>query len=129
MASRWHIGGHVCSATRAALTLEVGCTLTSTSAEKKVHTLSQLGRSLKRTLEKVTEGKTMWFRAEIAKISQSPAGHMYLELVEEENGQRLAAMRGTLWSSQAANIRQKLGADADRILSSGTEIVFCGSVL
>ena len=70
----------------------------------------------------------MWFRAEIAKISQSPAGHVYLELVEEENGQRLAAMRGTLWSSQAASIRQKLGADADRILSSGTEIVFCGSV-
>ena len=45
---------------------------------KKIYTLSQLGESLKRTLEKVTEGQAFWFKAEIAKLSTSPSGHCLL---------------------------------------------------
>lgn len=95
---------------------------------KKIYTLSQLGESLKRTLEKVTEGQAFWFKAEIAKLSTSPSGHVYLELVEEQRGERLASMRGTLWKSQHAEVREALGEAADQILSKGSEIVFRGHV-
>ena len=70
----------------------------------------------------------MWFRAEIAKITKSPAGHVYLELVEEMNGQRLAMMRGTIWKSQHDRVRDTLGESADQVLAHGSEIVFSGSV-
>ena len=70
----------------------------------------------------------MWFKAEIAKMSQSPSGHLYLELVEEAQGQRLAMMRGTIWKTQHAAIRSELGAAADQVLAKGSEIVFNGKV-
>ena len=98
------------------------------SEPKKIYTLSQLGESLKRTLEQVTHGRTMWFKAEIAKLSKSPSGHVYLELVEEAQGQRLAMMRGTIWKAQHAAIRKELGEAADQVLAKGTEIVFTGQV-
>ena len=102
--------------------------MTEDSSNKKIYTLSQLGESLKRTLEQVTHGRVMWFRAEIAKITKSPAGHVYLELVEEMNGQRLAMMRGTIWKSQHDRVREALGESADQVLAHGSEIVFSGSV-
>ena len=95
---------------------------------KKIYTLSQLGESLKRTLEQVTYGRAMWFRAEIASLTKSPAGHVYLELVEEHQGQRMASMRGTLWKAQHAEVRKSLGDAADTILAKGSEIVFSGRV-
>ena len=98
------------------------------SEPKKIYTLSQLGESLKRTLEQVTHGRTMWFKAEIAKLSKSPSGHVYLELVEESQGQRLAMMKGTIWKAQHAAIRKELGEAADQVLAKGTEIVFTGQV-
>ena len=108
--------------------MEVGLALSDASDERKIYTLSQLGESLKRTLERVTSERALWFKAEIAKISQSPAGHMYLELVEEAQGQRLAVMRGTLWKSQLAAVREALGDATSQVLSRGTEIVFSGRV-
>ena len=100
----------------------------SEASDKKIYTLSQLGESLKRTLEQVTHGRDLWFKAEIAKLSTSPSGHVYLELVEEHRGQRLAVMRGTLWKGQLAVVREALGEAADQILARGTEIVFRGKV-
>ena len=100
----------------------------SEALDKKIYTLSQLGESLKRTLEQVTQGRDLWFKAEIAKLSTSPSGHVYLELVEEHRGQRLAVMRGTLWKGQLAVVREALGEAADQILARGTEIVFRGKV-
>ena len=108
--------------------MEVGLALSDASDERKIYTLSQLGESLKRTLERVTSDRALWFKAEIAKISQSPAGHMYLELVEEAQGQRRAVMRGTLWKSQLATVREALGDATSQVLSRGTEIVFSGRV-
>jgi exodeoxyribonuclease VII large subunit len=102
--------------------------LSQDSEPKKIYTLSQLGESLKRTLEQVTHGRTMWFKAEIAKLSKSPSGHVYLELVEEARGQRLAMMKGTIWKAQHAAIRKELGEAADQVLAKGTEIVFTGQV-
>lgn len=96
--------------------------------EKTIYSLSQLGRSLKRTLEQVTAGKVMWFRAEIAELSRSGAGHLYLSLVEEQAGKPVAKMKATIWQGQLRNIRQELGDLADQVLSEGSEIVFSGQV-
>jgi len=95
---------------------------------RKIYSLSQLGESLKRTLEQVTLGREFWFKAEIAKLTTSPSGHMYLELVEEAEGVRLASMRGTLWKSQRAKVLESLGESAQHILSPGTEIVFTANI-
>lgn len=100
----------------------------SQSAEKTIYTLSQLGESLKRTLERVTEGRALWFKAEISKLTTGPTGHVYLDLVEEKDGRRLAVMRGTLWRGQADVVKAKLGDNADQILQAGSEIVFSGRV-
>ena len=108
--------------------MEVGGTLSAPSEERKIYTLSQLGESLKRTLEQVTQGRVMWFKAEIAKLTSSPSGHVYLELVEEVENKRLAVMRGTLWKSQHHVVREALGEAADQVLTAGTEIVFSGRV-
>ena len=108
--------------------MEVGSTLSTETEERKIYTLSQLGESLKRTLEQVTQGRALWFKAEIAKLSKSPSGHVYLELVEEVNGSRMAVMRGTIWKSQYVAVRESLGEATDQVLSAGTEIVFSGRV-
>lgn len=108
--------------------MEVGSTLSAETEERKIYTLSQLGESLKRTLEQVTQGRALWFKAEIAKLSKSPSGHVYLELVEEVNGSRMAVMRGTIWKSQHVAVRESLGDATDQVLSAGTEIVFSGRV-
>jgi exodeoxyribonuclease VII large subunit len=108
--------------------LEVGFPLSASAEERKIYTLSQLGESLKRTLEQVTQGRALWFKAEISKITSSPSGHVYLDLVEEVDGQRLAVMRGTLWKSQHAVVREALGDAADHVLAAGSEIVFSGRV-
>lgn len=102
--------------------------MSAETEERKIYTLSQLGESLKRTLEQVTQGRALWFKAEIAKLSKSPSGHVYLELVEEVNGSRMAVMRGTIWKSQHVAVRESLGEATDQVLSAGTEIVFSGRV-
>ena len=108
--------------------MEDRVTLTSPLEDRKIYSLSQLGESLKRTLEQVTQDRLLWFKAEIAKRSTSPSGHVYLELVEEVHGKRLAVMRGTLWKSTWMAVRDQLGQDAERIVDVGSEIVFSGRV-
>ena len=99
----------------------------SQSAEKTIYTLSQLGESLKRTLERVTEGRALWFKAEISKLTTGPTGHVYLDLVEEKDGRRLAVMRAPCGGSsrrrQGQTWRQRRP-----ILQAGSEIVFSGRV-
>ena len=98
------------------------------SEPKKIYTLSQLGESLKRTLEQVTHGRTMWFKAEIAKLSKSPEWTRLPGTGGRSRGQRLAMMKGTIWKTQHAAIRKELGEAADQVLAKGTEIVFTGQV-
>ena len=96
--------------------------------EKTIYTLSQLGRSLKRTLEQVTAGKVMWLRAEIAELNRSGSEHLYLSLVEEREGRPVAKMKASIWRNQLQRIREELGEAADQVLAAGSEIVFSGQV-
>lgn len=96
----------------------------SAGSEKKIYSLLQLNKSIKRTLETRAGTEGFWVRAEIANISKAKTGHIYLELVEEKNGRRYASIKGTIWASAVSRIVQELGDSAETILSAGSEIVF-----
>ena len=63
------------------------------SEERKVFSLYQLSRSIKNALESKAGDSSFWVKAEIAKFTLSRTGHAYLDLVEEVNGDRKAAIR------------------------------------
>lgn len=92
--------------------------------EKKIYTLLQLNRSIKNALETKAGSQGFWVKAEIASLNKAKAGHYYLELVEESDGRKQAAIRGTIWARDVTMITQELGDSADTILSVGSEIVF-----
>ena len=92
--------------------------------EKNVYTLYQLNRSIKNTLETTAGESGLWVRAEIANITSSKAGHVYIDFVEEQNGVRRAAIRGVVWASSMQRIKNSLGDDISNILKVGSEIVF-----
>lgn len=92
--------------------------------EKKVYTLYQLNRSIKNALETKAGESGFWVKAEIANITHSKTGHVYIDFVEEKNGIRKAAIRGTIWAGAMRSIKSELGEDSDNILSVGSEIVF-----
>ncbi|MDA0728563.1 MAG: exodeoxyribonuclease VII large subunit [Bacteroidetes bacterium] len=98
------------------------------SEERVIYSLSQLGESLRRTLEQATQGRALWFRAEISQVKGSGAGHVYLDLVEEEQGAQVAAMKATIWRDQHQRILQELGDAASDILQKGSEIVFSARI-
>jgi len=92
--------------------------------EKKVYTLYQLNRSIKHALETKAGENGFWVKAEIANITSSKVGHVYLDFVEEQNGVRRAAIRGVVWKSSMQSIKNSLGDDISNILKVGSEIVF-----
>ncbi|MBM71561.1 MAG: exodeoxyribonuclease VII large subunit [Crocinitomicaceae bacterium] len=92
--------------------------------EKKIYTLYQLNRSIKNTLETKAGDIGFWVKAEIANITKSKTGHVYVDFVEEKNGIRKAAIRGTIWSSAMRSIKSQLAEDTYTVLSKGSEIVF-----
>ena len=92
--------------------------------EKKVYTLYQLNRSIKNALETKVGEKGFWVKAEIANITRSKTGHVYVDFVEEKEGVRRAAIRGAIWSSAMRTIKSQLGEDTETVLSVGSEIVF-----
>lgn len=94
------------------------------ASEKKVYTLYQLNRSIKNALETKAGEEGFWVKAEIANITRSKTGHVYLDFVEERDGARKAAIRGTIWSSAMRIINSQLGDDTETVLSVGSEIVF-----
>ena len=49
--------------------------------EKKVYTLYQLNRSIKNALETKAGESGVWVKAEIAKVSKSKPGHVYIDFV------------------------------------------------
>jgi exodeoxyribonuclease VII large subunit len=92
--------------------------------DRKVYSLFQLNRSIKKALESKAGSTGFWVKAEIASITFSKRGHVYLDFVEEVEGERKAAIRGTIWSSAVDKIKSKLGESTESVLKKGSEIVF-----
>jgi exodeoxyribonuclease VII large subunit len=94
------------------------------SEERKVFSLYQLSRSIKNALESKAGDSSFWVKAEIAKFTLSRTGHAYLDLVEEVNGDRKAAIRAMLWRRDYDRIIIELGDSAGSVLQAGSEIIF-----
>lgn len=94
--------------------------------EKRIHTLSQVSRAIARRIDEATGGRPFWVKAEIASINHQR--HVYLELVEHRDGQRLAVMRAVIWQQYMGPIRAALGDELPQILKEGAEVLFLASV-
>ena len=98
--------------------------LSHPSAESRtIFPLSGVTKAVGRMLDERAGGKLFWVRAEISQCSFS-GKHAYIDLVEEEGGQRKAQVRGTIWGSTLAQIRKELGEEFKEVLKPGREIVF-----
>lgn len=98
-------------------------------APPKVYSLSQVALSIRQALERATGNRSWLIRAEILKISSGIGQKtVYVDLVEETNGDQRAKMRGVIWASNGARILQTLGSDATAILAPGSEIVFTARI-
>ena len=92
--------------------------------EKNVYTLHQLNRSIKNALETKTGERGFWVRAEIAKVTFAKSGHVYFDFVEESNGVKRAAIRGSIWKTALPKIKADLGSSYDSVIQNGSEIIF-----
>ena len=64
-------------------------------------------------------------RAEIVKVNGTLGnGHVYLDLIDESEGVKQAAMRGVIWRQNGQRIKEELGDDLPQVLRPGAEIVF-----
>lgn len=95
----------------------------SAAPERKVYSLSKVTDAVEAMLEKQVGRKLFWVRAEISQCGFK-GGHAYLDLVEEQAGERKAQLRGTIWSSRLGAIRKSLGKEFDEVMQPGREIVF-----
>lgn len=94
--------------------------------ERKVFTLSQIAKAVQKRITEAVGGRSFWIKAEIANIRINK--HAYLELAEHRNGEKVAVLRGAIWSSALARIQEQLGSDSANILKHGVEILFSGRV-
>lgn len=90
--------------------------------ERKIYTLRQIGNAIKKRIEEATQGASFWVKAEIASINVGK--HAYLELVQHQDGEKVAVMRGAIWMTTLHRIRQELGDESRNILKDGVEILF-----
>ncbi|MFP4288464.1 MAG: exodeoxyribonuclease VII large subunit [Bacteroidales bacterium] len=96
--------------------------------QKRIYTLSELGKSLRSVLERNYAG-TYWIKAEIAKLNFYPrSGHCYPELVDKSGNIVQAQMRSTIWAADYNHINKKFLETAGETLREGMEILFRASV-
>jgi exodeoxyribonuclease VII large subunit len=93
---------------------------------RRHYSLYQLCSSIRKRLEEATGGRRFWVRAEIAGINLNR--HLYLDLVEHQQGQRVAVMRAMVWNTSLTTIRASLGDEFGNILKQGSEVLLCGTV-
>ena len=94
--------------------------------QRKFFTLQQLCASIKKRIEAGTEGRSFWVKAEVAGINAQK--HVYLDLVQHQDGARVAVLRGIIWQYQMRTVRANLGDELPNILRQGAEILFLASV-
>ena len=95
---------------------------------RKIHTLSDLARSLRSVIER-NYSSSYWVKAEIAKLNYYPrSGHCYPDLVEKLGDQIMAQMRAIMWASDFKSANQQFIEVAGEPLREGMAILFQTSV-
>ncbi len=86
-----------------------------------VFSLSELLETIGETLE-VCFAAPLWVVAEIADLRFDQSGHCYLELVEKQNQELRARVRGTIWAS-FSSVLSSFSAVTGKTLAKGMEIL------
>lgn len=94
---------------------------TYTTTGRKVYSLEQLTRSIKKVLDNAIGDREFWIRAEITSLNHHNSGHTYLILSETRNNRTVAEIKATIWASQMLYIEEALGGDLPNILKKGSE--------
>ena len=98
-------------------------------SEPRVYSLRQIAQSIRKALEHATGGRTWLIRAEVVKVNGALGrGHVYLDLVDESEGVRQAALRGVIWSAAGGRIAEELGEAAATLLAPGAKLVFTARI-
>ncbi len=88
-------------------------------------TLKELAQGLKDVIEDYYFSAPLWVVAEIAEIRlNSHTGHCYLELVEKEDDQVLARMKGIIWASNYSSVSSFFQEVTGRNLERGMKVLF-----
>ncbi len=97
-------------------------------SEKKIFTLEQVARSIKKTLEERYQS-TYWVKAEMHKLNRFPSGHAFPELVQKDGQRIVAQMSGTLWKQQLESINRKFVEVVKEPLKEGTQLLLLVKVV
>jgi len=89
-----------------------------------VYSLSKLAEELRFAIYR-TFPDQFWVHAEIAKMNIYPrSGHVYLDLVEKENGTTQAQMRGIIWANDFPEISRKFELVTREPFREGLKVLF-----
>lgn len=91
-------------------------------AENQEYTLSHLMDELNLVIRSSFD-HSYWVIAELANVSTSPRGHMYMELVEKSGAQIIAKARANLWSSKRRQIVTAFEDITKQTLKNGMKIM------
>ena len=91
-------------------------------ASNQEYTLSHLMDELNLVIRS-TFDSSYWVVAEVANVSTSPRGHMYMELVEKSGPQIIAKARANLWSSKRGQIVSAFEDVTKQTLKNGMKIM------
>lgn len=97
--------------------------------EQKIFSLSTVLNRVQTVFDDFMSGKYFWIKVELSKVNFDRKGHVYIELVENNEGNTLAKCRATIWKRNADVILQKLGDQSKDILKDGAEILCCCEVV
>jgi exodeoxyribonuclease VII large subunit len=94
------------------------------------YTLFELNEYIRRIIA-LNFSEVLWISCELAQVSES-RGHMYLSLVEKEEGDStlenpdgkiIAQSEAVIWATDHRRLKRKLGAQFTQILKSGLEVL------
>lgn len=89
-----------------------------------VYSLSKLAEELRFAIYR-TFPDQFWVQAEIAKMNIYPrSGHVYLDLVEKQNGTTQAQMRGIIWANDFPEISRKFELVTREPFREGLKVLF-----
>lgn len=95
--------------------------------QNQSYSLSDLMNELQMVIRSSFD-QTYWVVAELANVSGSARGHMYMELVEKSDSQIIAKARANLWSSKRAQITAAFEDVTQETIKAGMKVLLQLSV-
>ena len=98
--------------------------------ETSRYTLFELNEYIRRIIA-LNFSEALWISCELAQVSES-RGHLYLSLVEKEEGDAtsgtgdekiIAQSEAVLWATDIRRLKRKLGAQFEKILKPGLQVL------